>query len=183
MVEHLDHAPLHAQGVDGEEPQHHKTHVADAGASDQPLHIGLGQQHKRFPVGDPNHRQPHQPRKAEGGGVRQHRQVEPQKAIGAELQQHPGQQHAPGGRRLRMGQRQPGMHRKQRQQSRTRQTAAETPASASIRAPRPSAEDRSYNPSRQLRDGKRQNVVRRLRVVPQHDRQQSPKKSARCRRR
>ena len=54
-------------------------------------------------------------RRAEAeAGVGRQRHAQPQKAVDADLEQDAGQQHAAGGRRLDVGQRQPGVQREQR---------------------------------------------------------------------
>ncbi len=108
VIDHLQRAPLGAQGVQGKDAQHAEAQVADAGVGDQPLHVVLNQRHQG-PVDDADHRQPQEPRHARGHRAGDHRQAEPQEPIAADLQQHPGQEHASRGGRLHVGQGQPGV--------------------------------------------------------------------------
>ena len=87
--------------------------MADAGVGDQPLDVALGQGDQR-PVDDAatDSHSSHGSRTAVASGSIG--RLNRTKAVGADLQQDAGQDHAAGRRGLHVGQRQPGVQRKQR---------------------------------------------------------------------
>ncbi len=113
VVDHLDDGAIDTHQGHREEAQGDEAHVTDRTVGDQPLHVGLGQR-GQGPVDDPDDRDRYQGRgqcrRPEGG----HRQVEPEEAVAADLQQDSGQKDRPGRRRLDVGQREPRMEREER---------------------------------------------------------------------
>ena len=115
VVDHLQHAALDAQPVQGEQAQHAEAQVADAGIGDQPLDVALGQGHQR-PVDDAGHaRATSSQGMQRGRGLGQHRQVEPQRSrrCRSSAARRPGSRCRPSGA-CDVGQRQPGVQREQR---------------------------------------------------------------------
>ena len=170
VIDHLQHAALHAQLIQGEQAQHAETEVADAGIGHQPLDVALGQGHHRA-VEHAHQRDPHQPGHEQGGGLGQHRQAEPRETVSAYLQQHARQQDAARRGRLDVGQRQPGVQGKQwRLNGKTGKQRQENPDLQRRR--------HGMYPQRlgQVGNRKRQRANRRVagRVIidPQHDGQQ-----------
>ena len=114
VVDHLQHAAGDARRVQREQAQHAEAQVGHAAVGDQLLDVALRQRTERA-VNDAADRERSQQRHADRqAGVGKQRQAQPQKAVGAELQQHAGQQHAAGRRRFDVRQRQPGVQRKHR---------------------------------------------------------------------
>ena len=75
--------------------------------------VRLHQRNERA-VQDARHRQPAQERRRLARRVGEERDRQAQEAVGAHLQQHAGEDHATGGRRLDVGVRQPGVERQHR---------------------------------------------------------------------
>ena len=99
--------------IKGEHPQHAKAQVRHRRVGHQFFHIRLHPCRQRAVDNAYNRQHCHEMRHIQAG-IRHHRQGQPQKAIGPQLQQDAGQDHTARRRRLGMGQRQPGMKRKQR---------------------------------------------------------------------
>ena len=114
MADHLQHRATDAQGIDGTDPQEHKTHVTHraAGNTSFDVVLGKGVQSAIDDVHDP---EDHQCGCQLEVGLRKHLDVEAQKGIAAHLQQNAGQQHRDGGIGFPVGIRQPGVEREHRQ--------------------------------------------------------------------
>ena len=114
VVDHLQQTAGQAGAVEGEHAEHAEAQMADAAVGDQLLDVVLGLGAEAA-VDDADDRQGADQRHADAdAGVGGQRQAQPQEAVGAHLEQHAGQEHAAGRRRLDVGQRQPGVHREQR---------------------------------------------------------------------
>jgi len=114
VVDHLNEAAAQAGFVQGEHAEHADAEVADRAVGDQALDVVLGEGAKG-PVDDADDGECADQRHAQAqGGVGGERQGQAQEAVGADLQHDAGQEHAAGGGRLDVGQRQPGVQRHQR---------------------------------------------------------------------
>ena len=111
--QHLEDAAGHAQGRQAEQAQHHEAQVADRGVGHQLLDVRLHHGHQGA-VDDADHRQDADRRGEGRHALGEQRHGEAQHAVGAHLQQHAGQDHRAGGRRLDVGVGQPGVQRKDR---------------------------------------------------------------------
>ncbi len=108
VVDHLQHGALEALLLEDEDAQRHEAHVADRRVGDELLEVGLDQGHDRA-IDDGDERQ-HDDGHREGlRGVREERQREADEAVGAQLEQHAGQDHRAGRRRLHVRVGQPGV--------------------------------------------------------------------------
>ena len=87
--------------------------VRDRRVGDDPLQVRL---HRRDDgaVGDADHREHEQDRREVDRGLREHRDREPQEAVGAHLEHHAGQHDRTGGRRVGVRVGQPRVERDQR---------------------------------------------------------------------
>ncbi len=113
MAEHGDDAALDAERVGREQADGHDAHMRDRGVGDQLLHVALHQGDQRS-VDDGDDREREDEGREIGRGVGQHRQREAQETVAAELQQHAGEEHGPGSRRLDVSVGQPGVERPHR---------------------------------------------------------------------
>jgi hypothetical protein len=93
--------------------QHDEAHVGHRRERDQPLHVGLGQT-AECAVDDADHRQHADDRRPLPGGLGQDRDGDADEPVGAELQQHRGQDHRALGGCLGVGVGQPGVEREHR---------------------------------------------------------------------
>ena len=94
-------------------PEHHEAEVRHRRVGDQLLGVVLHVGHERA-VDDADHRQDAMTGAAASRGQREHRHGEAQEAVGAELQQHAGQDHRAAGGRLDVRVGQPGVQREER---------------------------------------------------------------------
>jgi hypothetical protein len=108
VVHHLQDPPFDPLGIEREEAQHHKSEVTHRGESHQLLDVSLRVRNSR-PIQDPDHRQQRDPGGKTHGRLGEEREIEAQEAVGPHLQEHPGQNHRAGRRRLDMGVGQPGV--------------------------------------------------------------------------
>ena len=113
MVDQLKIGPLDGDRLEGEQAHHHIAHVTDRRIGDEPFQILLNERNQG-PIDDSKCPQGKKPGSSQGGRIGQHRQGEPQEAVDADLQQHPGKVDTATGGRLDMGQRQPGVQRENR---------------------------------------------------------------------
>ena len=110
-VDHLEQAALESLEIQGEQPQHDKPQVADAGVREQAAEIRLDERDQRA-VNDRDQTQSgHQPEPV-FGRLREQRDREPDEAERAQL--HAGQEHAHHDRPLDQRGWQPGVERKDR---------------------------------------------------------------------
>ncbi len=87
-------------------------HVVDGGVGDHPLEVGLGQR-DQCSVQHRDHSQGHEHRGVGAPRLGQDRHGDADEAVGAHLQQHPGQDRRTGRGRVGVGGRQPGVERHQ----------------------------------------------------------------------
>jgi hypothetical protein len=90
VVYHLQEGAFNAVGVEHEDAQGDKTHMADAGVCDKLFHVLLGQGCKTA-VDDAGYGKPEDIRHKENAGFRCDGQAETQETVGSHLQQDTGQ--------------------------------------------------------------------------------------------
>ncbi len=110
VAQHLEDCALHAGLVAGENPHGHEAHVGDRRIGDQLLDVRLTEGDQRG-VDDGDHRQRQHQRREHLRRLREHRNVEQDEAVAAQLQQDAGQDDRTRRRRLNVSVRQPGVHR------------------------------------------------------------------------
>ena len=120
VVQHLIDGALHALRVHRGDAEHDEPEMADARIRDELLHVGLHHRDQRA-VDDADDREDGEIRREERGGERKERKRESHAAVRAHLQQHAGQNHRAGGRRLDVRVGQPGVEREQRHLDRERE--------------------------------------------------------------
>ena len=136
VVHHLQDAAGDRLLREREDPEDHEAEVRDARVRHEPFHVGLHQRADRA-VDDADHRQHRHERREVLRGLGEQRQVEPEQAVGADLQQDAGQQDRAGGRRLGVRVGQPRVQREQRHLHRERhEEREEEPARGLHRQPR-----------------------------------------------
>ena len=144
--------------------------MADRRIGDEPLEIGLHQCHER-PVENPDHAQAEEPRGGCGRRVGKHRQREPQEAVDADLEQHPGQIDAATRGGLDVGQRQPGVEGNDRD---LHGEAGEEREKHDHLQPAPFAAHRERVSGRARREGGDvEGDDAGVRRIPEHDREQA----------
>ena len=170
VVDHLQHAAIDAQRIQGEKSQHAKAQVGHAGIGDELFEVFLRKRDERS-VDDARRGQSQHPRHEQGRGIRKHRQIESQEAVGADLQQNARQDHAARGGRLHVSQGQPGVQRKKRDfDGETREQGQEKPK-LQFMVHRPGEEmlRKQWYGERHFPIGKAGYLMR---IVPYHDEQQ-----------
>src|SRR6202022_1279970 len=113
VVDHLDQRPLDPQQVAGEDPEPDEPEVTHRGVGDQALQVGLHQRHEGA-VKDADGRQDRQRTAQAVRRIREERQVEAQKAIGAEFRDQTREDDHDRDRRRGICRRQPGVQREDR---------------------------------------------------------------------
>jgi hypothetical protein len=122
--DHLVDGPLRALHVHGRDAQDDEPEMADARVRHELLHVGLHHRDERA-VDDADHGQRREQRREVHGRCREQRERKPQQPVRPHLQQHAGQDHGAGGRRLHVRVGQPCVERKQRDLDRERQREGE----------------------------------------------------------
>ena len=110
MVDHLENRALDPALIQREDAQRDEAHMANAREGDEALDVLLGQGHVGA-VDDGDHRNHQHGSEEELHGVGKYGERDPQKTIGAHLEEDPSEDDAPRCRGLGMGVREPSVDR------------------------------------------------------------------------
>src|SRR3989338_4214477 len=108
VVDHLEHATVKPMVVHGKDPCHNSTEVAHAGICHKLFYIRLGHGKERT-VYDAGHREYQNKGCERNAGIREEREIEPQKTVCPHLKEDSGQYHATCGGCLHMSIRKPSV--------------------------------------------------------------------------